>query len=241
MSQDNTPIVPPEVVDPMTHRPVTPPLQQGEPIPQREKALDQIGDILKQRRTLSSLPLASVPDELVKFIQAPLPVHTFPEPLFVQYFLPLFAGNATEDHAVSYQTWIEKVAGSDRSPVDIVDGNGKVLFRVPPLMDVSALEMNKSGRNWTILERQYFRMKEVDAQGSQDFLATSLSSLHIAAKAPDELYQNTRAWNEIFRRYGMEDKILNLVNEEDAPESVKNENKLSRSNDRLGEGELEFD
>ena len=57
-----------------------------------------------------------------------------PEEMFRKIYLPMFAGVEEDKRAikVDYHSWMG-VAGDHRTPVDVVDAQGKVLFTVPPI------------------------------------------------------------------------------------------------------------
>ena len=202
-----------------------PEADQGHPLmgANREKALANLDEILKLRRTSPVFHSVSVSDVLLKPMQE---VTKFPEVLFVEYFLPFFAGEVPATEDINYEVWIAKVAGGERMPVDIVDENGNVLYRVPELFDASVMENTSvNGQSMTVIERQYSRLKEIDSNASQNFLANSMTQAHLRQEPSAHAYENTRVWNEIFKRYGREDKIINLIdpNKEVREESDRKE------------------
>jgi hypothetical protein len=215
------PFEPNQQVDVESGRPLVPSLQPGEVIPQRERSLQMMEEFRRSRRSMQGLTEAIVPQGLIDFINEKPANYTFPEPLFRQHFLPFFSGQAKATREINFSVWIEKVAGGESRAVDVVDENGNVLFTVPGLHDQGGVELTKSGRGMTHVERQYVRLKEVSISDSQEFLASSLTSMHIAATTPDVARANAKAWNDIFRRYGLEDKIINLIPE---GESTGNKN-----------------
>lgn len=238
--QNEQPIAPSEVVDPSTNRPVAPQLSQGEIIPQREQALANMQRLLDSRRSVSNMPAAKIPDALREFIENP-PRPTFPEPLFVQYFLPYFAGTAGPESQVDYTTWIQKVSGGDSIAVDIIDENGTVLFTVPPLLERAGIVTNTSGKSMTIIERQYSRRMEIDVQGGQNLLVDSLNDLYLPKEQPDQMLANTRAWNDIFRRYGL-DHLINPIFKESAEGAAPtNGQQTQQGQSDVASGGLEFD
>jgi hypothetical protein len=199
-------------------RPIAPPADPAQVHPKQKEALDIFAKFQRNRNFGISVDIAGIANQL----KTEAPRAYFPEQLFVQHFLPLFADEVKPTSEVNIQTWIVKVAGSESTPVDIVDPEGKVLFTVPPVFDHSVLEQSKpGGMSMTRVERQYSRLKEVDAHASQQFLSKTLQSMHIKDKPTEEVYANMRIWNDIFKRYGKEEKIINLLNLENDPNKDK--------------------
>lgn len=221
--------------------PIKPPHDNTQPHPKQVEAMKLFEQFQKQRRNFIDVDIRQVSSQLITRPR----VEQVPETIFVNYFLPMFAGEVDQTEAVNYNTWIEKVAGRDTAPVEVVNEQGVVLFVVPPMLDSSVIEQTQSGRNsFTRIERKYSRLKEVAAAESQTFLTVTMQSIHIAEKPSQGVIDNIKTWNEIFKRYGREDKILNLGNlleydtkkEEDSPTGG-----ISAPNSDLGDYELELD
>lgn len=194
------------------------PTDIAQPHPRQKEAMATFERFQRNRRMGIGIDIRGIANQLTLVEQN----SQFPEELFVEYFLPLFAGEVPPTVHVNYQTWLEKVAGGERVAVDIVDANGAVLFTVPPLFDTSVLEQTKpGGESMTLIERHYSRLKEFDAAGSQQFLNKKLSGLHIKEKPTEQVYENIRIWNAIFERYGKHDKILNLIDLQNDPNKDK--------------------
>lgn len=63
---------------------------------------------------------------------------TISEGLFKRDFLPFFLQQIPEeDVPLAVSAWMQGVAGSSSTPVRVVDSNQKVLFTVPPLVDLT--------------------------------------------------------------------------------------------------------
>ncbi|BAS05016.1 hypothetical protein [Ralstonia phage RSF1] len=199
-------------------RQAEPPTDVAQPHPRQKQAMEVFEALQKNRRMGIGIDIRGISNQLTLVEQN----SQFPEELFVEHFLPLFAGEVAPTAHVNYQTWLEKVAGGEKVSVDIVDTQGNVLFTVPPLFDTSILEQAKpGGESMTLIERHYSRLKEFDAAGSQVFLNRKLSGLHIKDKPTEQVYENIRIWNAIFERYGKHDKILNLINLQNDPNKDK--------------------
>ncbi|BCM95270.1 hypothetical protein [Burkholderia phage FLC6] len=196
-------------LDGTTSRVPEPQTDVAQPHPRQQEAMKVFANFQQQRRMGIGIDIRGIANSLTQIEQN----SQFPETLFVEHFLPLFAGEVQPTAEVNYRTWLEKVAGGEKVSVDIVDENGKILFTVPPLFDTSILEQSKpGGESMTLIERHYSRLKEFDAAASQQFLNKKLSGLHIKDKPTEQVYANMRIWNAIFERYGKHDKILNLGN-----------------------------
>lgn len=192
----------------ITRTPDTP-TDVAQPHPRQAQAMKVFETFQSNRRMGIGIDIRGIANSLTQIEQNA----QFPETLFVEHFLPLFAGEVQPTAEVNYRTWLEKVAGGEKISVDITAEDGAVLFTVPPLFDTSILEQAKpGGESMTLIERHYSRLKEFDAAGSQQFLNKKLSGLHIKDKPTEQVYANMRIWNAIFERYGKHDKILNLGN-----------------------------
>lgn len=183
--------------------------------PRQKEANEFFANLAAIRRREAGADTAMIAKGLTRTLA---PRAQFPEALFVQWFIPLWAGEIEPSEMMNTYTWINKVAGDERTPVDIVDEQGEVLFTVPPLLDTSILEKIKpGGLTMSMIERQYERTKEIDAMGSQHFLTSRLEMMHIKEKPSQEVFDNTRVWDMIFIRYGRGDKIIKIVNLENDP------------------------
>lgn len=227
-------------LDGTSPRPVAPPHDVAQPHPKHAEAMAIFAKVQRNRNMGISVNIADIASQL----QAAAPKSQFPEELFIEHFLPLFADEIKPTPELNVRTWIDKVAGGETVPVEIIDSEGKVLFTVPAMFDTSVLEQGRpGGMSMTRVERHYSRLKEVDASASQTFLSRTLQSMHIKQKPTEEVYANMRTWNEIFTRYGKQDKIINLLNLENDPNKDKAVGLAgaSVSDDSVGEYELDTD
>lgn len=71
-----------------------------------------------------------------------LEVPKLPEPLFLSHILPILQD--TSGHA-DITNWL-RVAGSLNRPIDVIDGTGNVLFRVPALQGTVQTKSERDGR-----------------------------------------------------------------------------------------------
>ena len=198
-----------EQLDGNSRPPIKPEPDPTQVHPKQAEAMALFAQFQKQRNQFIDVDIRQVAGQL----RRPQKVEQVPENIFVDYFLPMFADEVEQTEEVNYNTWIEKVAGRDTAPVEVVDHQGNVLFTVPPLLDSSVIEQAQSGRNsFTRIARKYSRLKEVAAAESQIFLSKTLQGVHIAQHVSQAVIDNVKAWNAIFVRYGRADKIINLGN-----------------------------
>lgn len=201
-------------LDGTSPRPIAPPPDIAQVHPKQQEAMKVFEQVQRNRRMGVSINISAIAGQLAEAA----PKAVFPEALFVEFFLPLFADEIQPTPELNVVTWIEKVAGGETVAVDIVDTNNNVLFTVPPLFDTSVLEQSKpGGMSMTLVERHYSRLKEVDAMASQTFMYKMLQSMHIKDKPTAEVYTNMKAWDQIFARYGKENKIIKLLNLDNDP------------------------
>lgn len=179
--------------------------------PKHNEAMAIFARFERNRNMGMRVDISNIATTLTEQLKAPNP--WFPEPLFVEHFLPMFAGINPETAELNYDTWHEKIAGSDRQAVDIVDLDHKVLYTIPATLNMSVIEQVGAGSNtMSRIERKFSRLKEIDVAGSQSYLSRSLSSVHISDVPSQEVIDNIKTWNAIFERYGMKDKIIKLGN-----------------------------
>jgi len=123
------------------------------------------------------------------------------ERIFVNVFLPLFAGDENRIYNATFETWIS-FAGSAYTNVDVIDVGGNVLFTVPPLFDRAVInpvnEFNTSIAHVVTTAGQYARIHP--KQGSR-YLDSELTRRATIMKIPANILKNLEIWNSIFKRY----------------------------------------
>ena len=128
-----------------------------------------------------------------------------PEHIFKENFLLYFAGKIKDGPRLGITTaWIG-VAGSPMNPVDIVDTSGAVVCTVPPLMTTDFLRPGEKANSASFNEIfkdariQSTRLPELGGRA----IAVNGSAKIESLKAVPETEQ-TKQWNKIFDRYGIE-------------------------------------
>lgn len=107
------------------------------------------------------------------------PPKRIPEPVFRELFLPYFTGERSpdpENDAIAH--WIGLV-GSASEPADVVNGQGDVLFQVPPMMDTSRLDVTtrtEGGMSFSKVFEQYRDEASLHPSMGNRFLAEQLAN-----------------------------------------------------------------
>jgi hypothetical protein len=134
-------------------------------------------------------------------------IPTIQERIFVQVFLPIFAGDEVNQYkAKIYPHWIN-VAGNPYRPVNVVDTQGKVLFTVPALLDRRAISPSTQTERGTTSSishvvasaSQYSAMSPI---AGANYLSKELTRRALIMKVPTQVLTDLKTWNEIFVRYG---------------------------------------
>lgn len=131
-------------------------------------------------------------------------INSIPEDAFVNVFLPMFAGVQPLEYPVTITNWIN-LAGNAFKPVHVVDNKRKILFTVPALYDIEAINPlpNVEGLSPVshVVEtaKQYSHMHPM--QGSR-YLNEEMAKRSMIMRNPIDLSKDIGAWNEIFKRYG---------------------------------------
>lgn len=132
-----------------------------------------------------------------------LPHGRMPEPLFVQVFLPYFAGKLDPEDfpkGITPATWF-RIAGTRDNEVDVIDNFGKVLFTVPPIYTTKYIETRDYSSK---IVDALNHVKEIEK--SRPMEAKQLMKLELSRRLPiqqREIKQHFyKRWAEIFMRYG---------------------------------------
>ncbi len=151
-------------------------------------------------------------DELTKIQNginevAPSDVVRLPEYHFTQVFLPFFAGDENTMYKANLLTWVNMAGGPYRS-VDVIDQNGNVLFRVPPVMDRSAINPVKNrsidikGSSLSHVVATVSQLNQIHPTRGQEYLSKELTKRALVMRVPTNVASDLSTWNAIFTRYG---------------------------------------
>lgn len=135
-----------------------------------------------------------------------IPHSKLPEDIFVNYFLPYFAGQKSvkqiENHIFSQ--WVG-VAGSPTSEVDIIDSANRVLYSVPALFDTNIFQIATRDKGNSIADI----MSEYDLKNNVLPVVANRYLNETLNRKFDEIKQDPRQngdqrWNQIFQRYNIQ-------------------------------------
>jgi len=130
-------------------------------------------------------------------------VRTMPENIFVAYFLPFFCGESTDNMDAILANWYT-IAGTNYSPINIVDKNGDFVIQVPPLHDRNVF---KPILNRTEDMAYAMNLAKQKASLSQN-LANAIVNEELGMRYgqltddADKLTSVQEQWNLLFKHYG---------------------------------------
>lgn len=134
-------------------------------------------------------------------------VAKLPEDIFVEVFMPLFAGEELKHPKEStIAGWIS-IAGTPYKEVDVFEKTtGKVLFRCPPLFDYNGINPVRKiddRKNLPLSEVAVIaeKLRLIHPKQSEVYLVQELSKRSILVNSGARLAQNVLRWNEVFKRY----------------------------------------
>lgn len=135
-----------------------------------------------------------------------------PEHVFVNFFLPFFAGRPVLPGRNVVAEWIG-VAGTPMSEVDVVDSTGQVLFTVPAIFNTNILEIanRKAGRSFADIFSEYELRKAGVPIAANGYLAQNLhSKASEIVKGPHDTGHIASRWATIMSRYGILSESVKL-------------------------------
>lgn len=127
-----------------------------------------------------------------------------PEKIFVEYFLPFFAGAVQASTEFPFiAQWIS-VAGSAVSEVDIIDYEGNVLFSVPAVMNTSFIRPERGERPYNNIRKEY-EMRQANPAAMPNRFLTSTMDARLMESIDAEAFKHleTDRWRAIFERYNV--------------------------------------
>lgn len=152
--------------------------------------------------------LAPATDELINKI---------PESLFVRNYLPVFCGEEPPEGLTAQEAlrqWIQ-IAGLQFLPVKVLDDrSGEILFEVPALLDRHAVYVGREKENTPRLSelmKTATSYAQIHPEAGTNYILRNLRDYRFIGASP-KFRERVRQWNEIFRRYG---KAEILIEEKD--------------------------
>lgn len=149
-------------------------------------------------------------------------IKKIPESTFINEILPVLSGEVV---SAEFPLLMAAVAGNPFSELDIVDDAGKILFRMPALLErniISHEEASKRGSLANVLVTAEMLMNQSPVR-AQNYLEHEFNGRGVA-KNRDEIINNRQVrWNEILTRYGK--TLLNDGSVKDSSQ-VTSENKV---------------
>lgn len=135
-------------------------------------------------------------------------VARLPEDIFVEVFLPLFAGEPLKfPKEATIAGWIS-IAGSPYKEVDVFNKeNGQVIFRCPPLFDYNGVDpvrnvKDRSQRPVADIVQMAEQLMNIHPNQSIAFMQRELGQRANKMITGAKLMPNVVRWNQVFTRYG---------------------------------------
>lgn len=131
-------------------------------------------------------------------------VNKLPESVFVEVFLPYFAGEKqiTKENSVM-NDWVS-IAGTPNNEVAIVGADGTVLYRVPAIYDTSILNVTHRNKGESLNEiyTHYDLQQNNLPVVAERFLTDSLTHKVPSMLDPQKLDSVSQRWAAILATYG---------------------------------------
>lgn len=132
-------------------------------------------------------------------------VNKLPETLFVENFLPFFCGEREIGDNKDFLPYWISIAGSPTAEVQIIDGAGYELYRVPPIADTTIIEPAKRKGNVNfgeIVALTKLHSNVTPAKG-ENYLNKQLADKFFKLTSQSTIFsENEKRWISIFERYG---------------------------------------
>lgn len=171
---------------------------------------EQIKITEENRNIYNALVLNNVPKPL-------------PEKLFVNNFLPFFSGELDIDSEPNFFAMWYGIAGSPSSEVQIIDDNGKELYKVPAIVDTSIINPNRENNdvNFAHIVTMAKLYGNITPTAGQNALNGGLAKKYAQIQAKSKVFTtNEERWLNIFIRYGKVKKSELQVTEAKKAEGV---------------------
>lgn len=132
-----------------------------------------------------------------------IPNNILPESVFVEHFLPFFAGKRSfDDVPQAYNDWVS-IAGGAYREVNIIDINNNVLFSVPKMLNTASIDAAAYSRSIKSIlaskdqrDAAGHRDPEIDYDEMRSNLINKMHTVEVNEADTDK-------WNFIFDKYGV--------------------------------------
>lgn len=157
-------------------------------------------DIDKFRKEKQGDEINSIYDSLIK--TSGESITSLPENVFVQNFLPLFAGENAPNNA-TLQLWLG-IAGNPYMPVNIVDSKGEILYTVPAFFERSAIQIGKAGDTAAPIQhviKTTEQLSKLHPRRGEVYFQEQMNRRNIVSQSSTLTDKNRKIWIDIFTRY----------------------------------------
>lgn len=131
------------------------------------------------------------------------------EQVFKDVFLPMFHGTGENTHEMVLMKWAQ-FAGSLFHPVYIVDAAGKILFKVPPVVNRDAVgELAEQDANGTPMQSvshmlsTYNQLVNANLPAAERYMNEQLGRRLGTMQGKANYIQDLENWNAIFTHFGV--------------------------------------
>jgi len=132
------------------------------------------------------------------------PLWSLKEADFCAHFLPVFAGEEESDQKMA--DWARMAGGPNRW-VRVTDIAGRQLFLVPPLQSTYSINPGAPGLSGVNAADIIGRYRALGLSGraalANDYLKAHMTDYIKRGTEEENLYEISRAWSDIFDRYGI--------------------------------------
>lgn len=137
-----------------------------------------------------------------------------PESIFISDFLPMFLGNLGDDYTSRLEVWY-LISNGPFGTVDLLDDDGNVVAKVPPVQDRTILkDQSNNGNNIANLFKEYENLLLISPNAAEAVLS---EKLHKSFTVNDSNNNNlVTQWKNFLSRYNNDGIISSNNNQNQA-------------------------